>query len=84
MPGLHTRTSTIPRLLLENPDRHVDVTTSLALVMKETPHPLAVLSAMLYHVPQSLTLGQDMGGIDKRIANRDGSLSPPPELEGIK
>lgn len=71
LPGLHTRTSTIPHLLLGNQDRHTNMTVSLALVMKEIAYPLAVLSAMLYHVPQSLTLGQDTGGISKRIANMD-------------
>jgi len=39
--------------------------------MKETPSPLAVLSAMLYHMPQSLTLGEGPGGISKRMANMD-------------
>lgn len=35
LPGLRTRTSTIPCLLLRNKDRHANVTTSLGLVMKE-------------------------------------------------
>lgn len=39
--------------------------------MRETPRPLAVLSAVLYHVPQPSTLGKDTGAIGKRSVNTD-------------